>query len=197
MKSTLGNKSYTIRDLIPLSHSLHWTAVPSLHGNKVNTGLANSPGEQKHCWLLHVGPRPVPVLVHHLSTHVLQCCCYLGLSQLNSISLRDIWKVLEKGFGFKSVPQVYSESFLSICKGSTRETAPSGFLVQKKAKLSKSFQLKFFKEKKKIQQHWNLLWTDTCSDTVSILFKNLINIYSYFRKYSSYILSFKDQFISF
>lgn len=49
MKSTLGNKSYTVRDLIPLSHSLHWTAAPSLLGNKVNTGLANSPGEQKHC----------------------------------------------------------------------------------------------------------------------------------------------------
>lgn len=53
-------------------------------------------------------------------------------------------------------------------------------------KLGESFQLKFLlKKKKNIQQHWNILWTDTYPDTVSILFKNVIHIYSYFRKYLS------------
>lgn len=47
--------------------------------------------------LMHVGTRPVTVLIYHLSSPVLQCCSYLGLSQLNSTSLHDLLKVLQEG----------------------------------------------------------------------------------------------------
>lgn len=117
-------------------------------------------GSRNTAWWMHVGARPVPVLVHHLSTRVLQCCWYLALSQLNPTSLLAIWKVLEKEVAFKSVPQVCSDSLLSVQK------APTGETVYQKgsAKLGERVQLKFFKLKKKKSAtlkwfvNWYLLW---------------------------------------
>lgn len=53
--------------------------------------------------LMHAGTRPVTVLVYHLSSPVLKSCCYLGLSQLNLTSLRDLEKVLEDRVAFRTV----------------------------------------------------------------------------------------------
>lgn len=179
MKSTLGNKSYTVRDLIPLSHSLHWTAAPSLLGNKVNTGLANSPGEQKHCLTDACGTKasdcPCLSSVHSCPAMLLLPGPQPAEPNLPSWYLKGpgegscFWDCTS---GVLTLSYPYEELLERLC---TKRVLQSWVKV---------FSWNFCK-KKKIQQHGNVLWTDTCSDTISILFKNVIHVYSYFTKYSS------------
>lgn len=181
MKSTLGNKSYTVRDLIPLSHSLHWTAAPSSLGNKVNTGLANSPGEQKHC------------LTDACGTKASDCPCLSSVHSCPAMLLLPGPQPAEPNLPSWYLKSPGEGSCFWDCTSGVLRLFPThmksfywrDYVPKRFCKAGWKFSAEIFIRKKKNQQHGNVLWTDTCSDTVSILFKNVIHVYSYFRKYSS------------